>query len=157
MSRLEALKSAKTLGEVATLLQFKPAALSYLIIKQPVATRYTTFEIPKRNGGTRTINAPCEPLKLCQSKLSILLQDCLDEINKAKNRRDTIAHGFKRQRSIITNATWHRRRRYLTATQQVGNNIIEGYERALAGTRAMQRCSEAKHRLSHATRTFCVT
>jgi hypothetical protein len=48
MSRLEALKSAQMLSDVAKLLLFKPSALSYLIIKQPSASKYTTFEIPKR-------------------------------------------------------------------------------------------------------------
>src|SRR5437773_7456974 len=113
MSRLEALKSAQTLSDVAKLLLFKPSALSYLIIKQPSASKYTTFEIPKRTRGTRTIKAPAERLKLVQAKLSDLLQDCLDEINKAKNRKDRIAHGFKRGRSIITNARQHRKRRWL--------------------------------------------
>jgi len=48
-----------------------------------------------------------------QSRLSELLQDCVEEINKEKNRKDRIAHGFKRRRSIITNARQHRHRRYL--------------------------------------------
>ncbi|MBF6568029.1 MAG: RNA-directed DNA polymerase [Candidatus Binataceae bacterium] len=94
-------------------MRFKPAALSYILFKQPPATKYRVFEIPKRKGGTRTIKAPAEALKLVQQRLSDLLQDCLDEINQAKNRRDRIAHGFKRKRSIITNARQHRNRRYV--------------------------------------------
>jgi retron-type reverse transcriptase len=113
MSRLEALKSAQTLSDVARLLLFKPSALSYLIIKQPSAGKYTTFAIPKRTGGARTIKAPAARLKLLQASLSDLLQDCLDEIDKARNRKDNIAHGFKRGRSIITNATQHRKRRWV--------------------------------------------
>jgi RNA-directed DNA polymerase len=113
MTRLEALKSAQTLSDVAKLLQFKPSALSYLIIKQPSTSKYTSFEIPKRSGGVRTIKAPAKPLKLVQARLSDLLQDCLDEINKATDRKDRIAHGFKRGRSIITNATQHRKRRWV--------------------------------------------
>jgi len=94
MSRLANLKSTATLGDVAKLLQFKPAALSYILFKQPPAVKYNTFEIPKRNGGKRTIKAPADSLKLLQQRLSTLLQDCLDEINEAKNRKDRIAHGF---------------------------------------------------------------
>jgi RNA-directed DNA polymerase len=113
MSSLAKLKSAVTLGDLAALLQFKPSALSYIAFKQPSATKYRTFEIPKRNGGTRTIKAPIDPLKLLQQKLSTLLQDCVDEINVSKGRKNRVAHGFKRERSIITNASEHRNRRYV--------------------------------------------
>jgi hypothetical protein len=41
------------------------------------------------------------------------LQDCAEEINKARGFKDQFAHGFKRHCSIITNATKHRRRRYV--------------------------------------------
>jgi hypothetical protein len=121
MSRLKNLKSAVTLGDLAGLLQFKPSRLSYILYKQPTPSKYTTFEIPKRKGGIRTIKAPFPPLKLVQQRLSILLQDCVDEINKAKNGEDRIAHGFKRKRSIITNARQHRNRRY------VFNIDLEGF------------------------------
>lgn len=113
MSRLDTLKSAGSLSDLANLLQFKPSALSYILFKLPAATKYRTFEIPKRNGGTRTIKAPIDSLKLVQQRLSILLQDCVDEINKAKGREDRVAHGFKRERSIITNAREHRNRRHV--------------------------------------------
>src|SRR5437870_1271203 len=113
MSALSKLKSAASLSDLAKLLKFRPSALSYILFKQLPATKYTTFEIPKRNGGTRTIKAPSQTLKLVQRKLSILLQDCLDEINEAKNLKDRISHGFKRKRSIITNARQHRNRRYV--------------------------------------------
>lgn len=113
MARLNSLKSTAALSDLAKLLQFKPSGLSYILFKQPPSAKYKTFEIPKRNGGTRTIKAPIDALKLVQQKLSILLQDCVDEINSAKNRKDRIAHGFKRKRSIVTNARQHRNRRYV--------------------------------------------
>ncbi len=94
-------------------MRFKPSAVSYILYKQPTAAKYKIFEIPKRNGGTRTITAPVGALKLLQANLSTLLQDCLDEVNAAKNRKDRIAHGFKRNRSIISNARQHRNRRYV--------------------------------------------
>lgn len=113
MSSLDNLKSVSTLRGLARLLRFKPSALSYLVLKQPTAMRYRTFEIPKRKGGTRIIQAPNPALKLVQQRLSDLLQDCIDEINVAKDRKDRIAHGFKRRRSIITNARRHRNRRHV--------------------------------------------
>lgn len=113
MSRLGQLKSITTLKGLAKLLGFKPSGLSYILFKQPVAAKYKIFQIPKRTGGTRTIQAPEDALKLLQRKLSDLLQDCLDEINAAKNKKDLIAHGFKRRRSIVSNARRHRNRRYV--------------------------------------------
>ena len=112
MSRLASLKTTTSLSDLAKLLELKPAGLSYILYKQP-APKYRIFDIPKRKGGTRTIKAPADKLKLLQKKISNLLQDCLDEINKSKQRKDRIAHGFKRKRSIITNAIQHRNRRHV--------------------------------------------
>ena len=113
MSRLATLKAAASLSDVAKLLDSKPKAVSYILYKQPAATKYKTFQIPKRNGGQRTIKAPVDALKVLLRKLSDLLQDCVDEINTANNRKDRTAHGFKRKRSIITNARQHRHRRWV--------------------------------------------
>jgi RNA-directed DNA polymerase len=113
MSRLATLKAATSLSDVAKLLDFKPKAVSYILYKQPAAVKYKIFQIPKRNGGQRTIKAPVDALKVLQRKLSDLLQDCADEINTAEQRKDRIAHGFKRRRSIITNARQHRHRRWV--------------------------------------------
>ncbi len=113
MSRLAVLKAATSISDLATLLGFKPKAISYLLYKQPPGSNYTTFQIPKRSGGQRTIQAPVERLKLLQRRLSDLLQDCHDEINASAKRKDQIAHGFKRDRSIITNAKQHRNRRWV--------------------------------------------
>src|SRR6266446_5429896 len=113
MPRLATLKAATSLSDVAKLLDFKPKAVSYILYKHPEATKYKTFQIPKRNGGTRTIKAPDDALKLLQRRLSDLLQDCVAEINKAKKRKDKLAHGFKRDRSINTNARQHRKRRFV--------------------------------------------
>jgi len=119
MSQLTALKAATTLSDVADLLGFKPSLLSYnLYIKSP-ATKYNTFTIPKSHGGTRTICAPLKALKLIQKELSDLLQDCLQEIEKANGKSDDDLHpdritqGFKRNRTIMTNATEHRNREYV--------------------------------------------
>jgi retron-type reverse transcriptase len=113
MASLDNLKAAVTLGDLAALLKYQPSSLSYLAFKYPSSEKYRTFEIPKQNGGARIITAPNDSLKVLQQKLSVLLQDCLDEINMSKGRKDRVSHGFKRQRSIITNAREHRNRRYV--------------------------------------------
>ena len=113
MSRLAALKSAASLRDLAELLAFKPKAVAYLLyIKRP-EDKYTTFHIPKRNGGHRTIKAPVDGLKVLQRRLSDLLQDCVEEIQRANGRTDRSAHGFTRKRSIVTNAQQHRHRRWV--------------------------------------------
>jgi len=79
----------------------------------PVSFRYHSFEILKRGGGSRQIRTPFPDLMLLQRRVSDLLQNCVAEINQAHNRKDQLAHGFKRGRSIITNGTKHTRRRYV--------------------------------------------
>lgn len=113
MSQLTALKSAETLHDVAALLNFRASALSFILYKKDSASKYKKFDIPKRNGGTRQICAPSADLKLCQRRLADLLQNCVEEINKANGQADRISHGFKRKCSIVTNAKEHRNRRYV--------------------------------------------
>jgi RNA-directed DNA polymerase len=50
---------------------------------------------------------------LLRQRLSDLLQNCVEEINRGRNWKDGLAHGFKRDRSIITNAIKHHKRRYV--------------------------------------------
>lgn len=119
MIRLNLLKSATTLQDLAAILGFKPGWLTYILYIQTPADKYKAFEIPKKAGGTRKICAPKDDLKLLQRRLADLLQDCSDEICKAQGKHDDgpqpdkISHGFKRRRSIITNAQRHRHRRYV--------------------------------------------
>jgi RNA-directed DNA polymerase len=113
MSQLQLLQSASSLRHVAELLQFRPSAVAYILYKKPEQTKYTSFEIMKRGGGVRQIHAPIPELMLLQSRLSALLQNCIDEINQTNNWDDRFSHGFKRQRSIITNAKNHKKKRYV--------------------------------------------
>lgn len=113
MSQLQLLKTATSLSDIADLVQFKTSALAYILYKKLPQTNYYSFEILKRGGGSRQINAPSKDLMLVQRRLADILQNCVDEINQAQNRKDQLAHGFKRKRSIITNATKHRKRRYV--------------------------------------------
>lgn len=113
MSQLQSLRASSSLHHVAAILQFKPKYLAYILYKMPDAAKYHAFKIAKRRGGVREINAPCPELKLLQHKLSDLLQDCVEEINAKRKFRDELAHGFKRNRSIISNATKHQRKKYV--------------------------------------------
>jgi len=136
MTKLEALKDISTKKELADLLGIKASFLTYTLYIIKPHTQYTQFKVPKKNGGERIINAPNGKLKTLQSKLSHLLLDCIDEINKAKfpdaeinksskdhvkysptlkvkisgakiKQQPSLSHGFVRRRSIITNAMMH--------------------------------------------------
>lgn len=118
MSQLNNLKSAVSLKDIADLLEVKVAMLSFILYKKPKATLYSKFDIPKRHGGIREISAPEQHLKLIQHRLAKLLQDCVDEINELDGKENDsdrlgVAHGFKRKRTIMTNARAHITRRYV--------------------------------------------
>jgi len=136
MTKLEALKQITTKKELAALLGVKTSFLTYTLYFIKPHTQYTQFKVPKKSGGDRIISAPNGKLKTLQKKLSTLLLDCIDEINKAKfpkaeafkhsndqikyspilkvkiggakiKQQPSLSHGFVRNRSIITNAMMH--------------------------------------------------
>ncbi|MEQ8314875.1 MAG: retron Ec67 family RNA-directed DNA polymerase/endonuclease [Gammaproteobacteria bacterium] len=111
MALLE-LKLAKSFSDVADLLRVRPKNLAYLLYSSSYV-RYQSFDIPKRNGLTRPILAPEARLKSLQSKLSQLLQDCLDEIHADEDSLRFASHGFTRNASIVTNAIRHRNKRHV--------------------------------------------
>ncbi|WP_282344335.1 retron Ec67 family RNA-directed DNA polymerase/endonuclease [Pseudomonas sp. PS02288] len=109
MSKLNILRNAKTLSDLAYILNYEPKYLSYILYKKP--NLYTTFTIPKSSGAPRTILAPCDELKALQKKLSELLQDCLENMNQDLQISSSLSHGFIRKHSIMTNADIHRKKR----------------------------------------------
>ncbi len=108
MNTITKLKNCQTKVDLAILLNCKPSYLTYLLYKTNPSDRYTQFTVGKKSGGTRNINAPIEKLKTLQKNLSDLLLDCIDDINSTRAKKSTLAHGFVRERSIITNAEMHK-------------------------------------------------
>jgi len=51
-------------------------------------------------------------MKAVQNRLADILYDCCDDVDKANNRR-CVSHGFRRGRSIYTNAYEHRHKRFV--------------------------------------------
>jgi len=113
LSRLAKLKSCENLSDLAVLIGYKPRSLGYLIHQIDDDAKYTEFEIPKKSGGTRQISAPIARLKAVQVRLAGLLYDCVDEINRENKVKTHISHGFRRGRSIFTNADQHTGKRYV--------------------------------------------
>jgi RNA-directed DNA polymerase len=113
VASLQKLRDAKTLEDVAKLLGFTPSGLAYVLFKIPDGEKYKIFEIKKRSGGKRLIKAPEPSLKLAQRRLAKYLYECLAELQKETPGRRSLAHGFEKNRSIMTNASLHKRRRYV--------------------------------------------
>ncbi len=113
MSNLKKLQSAKNLTDLAKLLGFTPKGASYILYKLPADKKYRTFDIPKKSGGSRTINAPEKSLLLLQKRLGALLYECVGELKRNNADFWRASHGFQKKRTIISNAEVHRRRRFV--------------------------------------------
>lgn len=111
MSKLLALQACSSASDIAHLIGFQPKALGY--VAWGTTTRYSSFDIPKRSGGKRTIHAPIPQLKLAQQKLADLLQECEREIETTLGVKQRLSHGFRKEHSILTNAAVHRGQRYV--------------------------------------------
>ena len=113
MAQLKKISTLKSRAMLAMRLGYNPKAFTYILYKVPPEQRYTTFPIPKRGGGERIIAAPAPHLKAVQRRLATLLQDCVGELEKDQPNRRRVTHGFQRGRTIVTNASAHRGRRYV--------------------------------------------
>lgn len=103
----------KAREEVAKLLGIELKELTYLLYKEKVENLYNTFEIPKKNGEFRVIHAPKDDLKWIQRKLSDKLSEVHSDYLLNNNIKSVISHGFQEGKSIITNASLHRHKKYL--------------------------------------------
>lgn len=101
----------KTRNGLADFLKVPRKKLSYILYVKGTNNLYTSFEINKKNGGTRKINAPSEELKDIQKKLAEALYN-----HKKKKQRgsiEKISHAFEIDKGIITNAENHRNKRFV--------------------------------------------
>lgn len=113
MSTLEQLKNAKSLGNLAKILGYTPKGVSYILYKLDPEKKYRTFEIPKKSGGTRTIQAPEKQLLLLQKRLAMMLYECVGELKHEYPRFWSASHGFQKKKTIVSNAEMHHRRRFV--------------------------------------------
>ncbi len=99
---IELFKSAKTRKDIANLLEIEDRSLRYFLFVLKPDNMYTSFDIPKKHGGKRTICAPNKKLKNIQKKLSYVL----DLIYTPK----ICAYGFIKNKNILDNAIQHVKR-----------------------------------------------
>ena len=112
MSQLKTLREARSLRDLSRILGVQTKAISFLLYKLPDTNKYRSFEIPKRNGERRLIRAPEPRLMMLQRRLADTLYRCVKEIYGDPPDR-LLSHGFLRSRSIFTNASVHKNRRYV--------------------------------------------
>ncbi|MGY5801886.1 retron Ec67 family RNA-directed DNA polymerase/endonuclease [Rhizobium sp. LEGMi12c] len=113
METLKRLKATKDLDDLAQLLGFTPKGLSYILYVMDDGSKYSQFEVPKKSGGSRTILAPTSELKLLQRRLAELLTKCVVDISSDNKKFWRASHGFQRQKTIVSNAEVHKRRRFV--------------------------------------------
>lgn len=104
----------QTRNELADFLKIPRNKLTYILYVKRPECYYSTFEIPKKSGGTREICAPSGDLKSIQRKLADALwayQVCIWA--EQKNCHNNISHAFEKEKSIITNAKIHRNKRFV--------------------------------------------
>lgn len=112
-TKLECFRLAKSRAALAMLLDIKHQDLTYLLYVKKDAEKYNFFTVPKRCGGHRDIFAPIAELKSLQSKLATALEECIADVQAITKRANEASHGFRPGRSILTNASMHRHRRYV--------------------------------------------
>ncbi|WP_312749822.1 retron Ec67 family RNA-directed DNA polymerase/endonuclease [Atlantibacter hermannii] len=112
-TRLDKLKSCNSKPDLARLLGIDPVFMTRVIYIRNTDNLYSQFTIKKKNGSDRHISAPDRELKEIQSRLSDLLQDCLNNIRENSKEDNYFSHGFERNRSIITNAEKHKSKKWV--------------------------------------------
>ena len=87
--------------------------LTYLLYVKHVDNYYHSFEIPKRSGGSRQIDAPIGDLKKIQYSLADKVWEHQKIVWRENNIYPKVSHAFIKGKSIITNAKVHRNRRFV--------------------------------------------
>lgn len=106
-------KDIKNRNDLAYFLEISLKKLTYILYVKRIESLYTSFEIPKKSGGVRHINAPCKELKNIQKKLATALYDYQKSIREDNNIKPNISHAFEKDKSILTNAKIHRNKRFV--------------------------------------------
>lgn len=139
MKYLNQLKSCQTQKDLANLLGYSEKTFTHILFSQNISTRYQSFEIPKKNGGKRKILAPTPELKLLQTRLSILLSNCYEELelkrlSTSSHIKFISSHGFRKK--LIANIPSSKQNRktieykeinfgiYSNAKQHTGKRLV---------------------------------
>lgn len=100
-------------NQLADFLGIQKKTLTYVLFEARVESFYYSFDIPKKDGTLRNINAPSGTLKIIQSKLKDSLYEYQTLIRKENNIKANISHAFEKNKSIISNARIHKNKRFI--------------------------------------------
>ncbi|GAB5539831.1 MAG: hypothetical protein Salg2KO_19340 [Salibacteraceae bacterium] len=103
--RLFKLQIAHSYKDVATALDLDPEKLFHAVKRVDDGSYYKTFEIPKKNGGTRKISKPVRGIALAQDRFNPIL-------NHVYNPKEYV-RGFVRGTSFVENAHYHHAQRWI--------------------------------------------
>lgn len=115
------LKNIVSKEELAFQIDVPLRKLTYILYVEGVDSYYKTFEIPKKNGEPRIINAPRKELKDIQRKIADRLWEYHEAYLEENNIIINVSHAFEKKKSIITNAVIHKKKRF------VFNVDLEGF------------------------------
>lgn len=93
----------KSKEDIAELLEIDITVLNYYLLNR--ADKYREFTIPKRDGRPRIIHTPSIGLKIIQRKI-LHIMELWASIHEN-------AHGFVREKSILSNAALHCKRKHI--------------------------------------------
>lgn len=110
---LEHFQSARSRAGLASLLSIEHKDLTYLLYVLKDTEKYSVFSIPKKGGGLREINAPIPQIKSLQRRLAHSLELCVADIATLTGRSNSASHGFRPGKSILSNASIHRNKRFV--------------------------------------------
>ena len=102
---LHPLLSVKDKDGLASLLGTTKKKLNYLAYVLNETSKYDVFQIKKRNGELREIQAPKKAMKVIQRRIAVMLKGVYEP--------KVCAHGYIEGRNIVTNASIHLKQNWL--------------------------------------------
>lgn len=106
-------QTVRTRNELASYLGIPRSKLTHILYVKKVESYYSSFEIPKRSGGVRVIDAPSNELKSLQKNIANRLSEYRCQIFEKRGIKPNISHAFENGKSILTNAKIHRNKRFV--------------------------------------------
>lgn len=139
MNNLFLLKTCQTQSDFAKVLGYSEKEFTLILFSQSIQNKYQSFDIPKKNGNKRNILAPTPDLKLLQTRLSILLTNCYEELEKKRLSESSYvqcisSHGFRKK--LLLDIPFSKKSRtpfetkvikfgiYSNASKHVGKNLL---------------------------------
>lgn len=110
---MEKFNEIQTRNDLADYIGVPRKKLSYILYFKGTENSYKSFEIPKKNGGTRQIHAPQKDLKQIQKRLAESIYRYEKEMAKENETNINISHAFEKGKSFITNAQIHKNKRFV--------------------------------------------